>query len=253
MRSGWVPNQHGAWAMLVVPFGFGLVLAIRADAAGWWLLPLFVCWLLGYFAFYYASMWLKAARRRRSRYVAPLLTYTAASAVSCLLSLTMRGWEMLWWGLPYLLLLLPALWLAHKRRERATAGGAVTVAAACLMTVLVRFPDPHLLANADWDYPALVAALLFVYFFGTVLYVKTNIRNRGDAGYFKASVGWHGASTLLAGALAASGVSPWWWPVFCALATLRAAAVPRLLWTPKRIGLLEVGFTLVLCGCFLTW
>lgn len=253
MRSGWVPNQHGAWAMLAVPFGFGVVLAVRVGTAGWWLLPLFACWLLGYFAFHDASGWLKATPRRRQRYVAPLLTYSGASAASGLFALAVAGPAMAWWALPYLPLLLPALWLASRRQERATVGGALTVAAACLMTLVVRFPDPRTLASSpDWGGPALVAGGLFVYFFGTVLYVKTNIRERGHTGYFIASVGWHGAGALLTGALAASGWLAWWWPVFFGLTVVRSAWVPRLKWTPKRIGLLEVGFTLVLCCCFLT-
>lgn len=254
-RNGWVPNQHGAWAMLVTPFLFGLVLAVRAGAAGWWLAPLFACWMLGYFAFHDASLWLKAAPRKRPTYVRPLLTYAAASGAAGVLTLALGGWAMALWALAYLPLLLPALWLASRRRERATVGGALTVAAASLMTLVARFPDPRTLLapGAPWLYPALVAALLFAYFFGTVLYVKTNIRERGSRGYLLASVGWHAAATLVTAALAAAGALAWWWAVFFAATTVRSAVVPRLGWSAKKLGFVEVGFTTFLAVCFLLW
>lgn len=40
----YIPNQHGAWAMLVLPFLFG-VAASRGQLIH---IPLFVCWLLIY-------------------------------------------------------------------------------------------------------------------------------------------------------------------------------------------------------------
>ena len=45
---GWIPNQHGAWAMLVLPFLLGVSLRLtdlaagRASGSGWFLAPLFV-------------------------------------------------------------------------------------------------------------------------------------------------------------------------------------------------------------------
>lgn len=44
----------------------------------------------------------------------------------------------------------------------------------------------------------LAAALLLAYFFGTVRYVKTMIRERGRRGYVVASVGYHALITAVA-------------------------------------------------------
>lgn len=250
-RTGWVPNQHGAWAMLVTPYAIGLILAVRAGTAGGWLLALFACWMLGYFAFHDASLWLKAAPSRRHRCLAPLITYGLASATAGLVTLMGAGWAMAWWGLAYLPLLLPALWLASRRQERATAGGALTVAAASLMTLVARFPDPRALPAAEWLTPVLVTGAVFAYFFGTVLYVKTNIRERGSRGFLLASITWHGAATMVAATLAGIGVLPWWWAAFFAATTIRAAWVPRLGWSARKLGMVEVVFTVVLIVCFL--
>lgn len=252
-RGAWVPLQHGAWAMLVVPFAFGVVLAVRAGAAGWHLVALFAFWMLGYFAFNAASGWLKASARRRPGYVRPLLTYAAASALCGVTTLALGGWAMAGWAVAYLPLVAPALWLASRRRERATIGGALTVAAACLMVLVVRFPDPRALLAAGPDAvgAGLVALLLFGYFFGTVLYVKTNIRERNSRGYLVASVAWHAAWTLLAFGLGALGAAPWWWAAFFAVTTARAALVPGRGWSPKRLGLVEGGLCVALAMLFL--
>ena len=247
--TGWVPNQHGAWAMLVLPFVVGVVLRARAGDLQPYLVPLFAFWMLGYFTFHAASQWLKAPPKRRPGFVRPSLVYAAAAAVAGLATLALAGWRILAWAPFYLPLLLPALWLASRRRERDTLGGALTVAAASLMTLVARFTSPADLGHPFADRPtftALAAAVgLFAYFFGTVLYVKTNIRERGNRGYLAASVLWHAAATALAAVVALLGGLAWWWVVFFALTTVRAAVVPRLrpAWTPRRIGLAEVAFS----------
>ena len=93
-----------------------------------------------------------------------------------------------------------------------------------------------------------VTALVFAYFFGTVLYVKTNIRERRNPAFYTASVAWHAAWTLLAAlGSAVTWLSPAWTLLLAAL-TARAAVVPRLRppWTPKRIGFIEVGVCVVI-------
>ena len=79
-NPGWVPNQHGAWAMLVVPFAMGAFLRVRDGEPWFFLVPLFACWMLGYFAFNAASGWLKAPAKRRHQWVKPLGVYGALSA-----------------------------------------------------------------------------------------------------------------------------------------------------------------------------
>ena len=234
--------------MVIVPFAQGVALRARTDGLAVHLVPLFAFWLLGYFAFHAASQWLKAPARRRAGFVRPAWTYALASAACGVTTLVLGGPAMLGWVPVYLPLLVPALWLAAQRRERATLGGALTTAAAAVMVLVARYDSPWaLLAAPDVRTPLLVAALAFAYFFGTVLYVKTNLRERGNPRYLWASVGWHAAWTSVA-ALAALAGWPTWWTVFFAATTVRAAWVPRQhpAWTPKRIGVLEVAFSAAL-------
>jgi hypothetical protein len=66
-----------------------------------------------------------------------------------------------------------------------------------------------------------LAGLLLAYFAGTVLYVKTMIRDRGDAGRYRLSVTYHVAVCVLAAV-----ASPWLGALFAAFA-VRAAVVPK--------------------------
>nr|NLI51576.1 YwiC-like family protein [Propionibacterium sp.] len=247
-HTGWLPAQHGAWAMLIVPFVVGV--ALRAHdglALPWFLLPLFAFWLIGYFAFNAASLWLKSPPARRRPFVAPLATYVAASAVFGLLTLAGAGPGILGWVPAYLVLLVPALILAANRRERATLGGGLTTAAASLMVLVVRFP--HVTDLIAWTpaarASAAAAALVFAYFFGTVFYVKTNIRERGNPRFYALSVGWHATATVAAAGLMAAGAASVGWVALFAAALARAVVVPRVRppVTPLRIGLLEIALS----------
>ena len=105
--------------MLIVPYLAGVALSVRAGAWDPVVLPLLATWLLGYFAFNAASLWLKAAPARRGRLRAPLLTYVSASAGFGLVSLALAGWGLLGWVVPFSPLLAGALVLAGRRNERA--------------------------------------------------------------------------------------------------------------------------------------
>jgi hypothetical protein len=61
----WIPNQHGAWAMLVLPLAAGICLAGPA----WVHLPLALFWVVRYLAFHAAGRWLRS--RHRARQLAP--------------------------------------------------------------------------------------------------------------------------------------------------------------------------------------
>jgi hypothetical protein len=60
------------------------------------------------------------------------------------------------------------------------------------------------------------------YYLGTLLYVKTMIRERGSQAYVVASVAFH---ALAAGTLASVS---WWLAAVFSVLTLRAALAPRL-------------------------
>ena len=180
----------------------------------------------------------------------PLLVCAAVSAAFGLVTLWLAGWTVLAWVPVYACLLVPALWLASRRRERATIGGLLTTAAASLLVLVVGWTSP---LGLPWGSPlvtdaAACAALVFGYFGGTVLYVKSNIRERGNAQFARVSVGWHVAWLAIAALGWASGWASAWWAAFFAVTVARAWAVPRRRpgLRPMQLGLIEIALCVVL-------
>lgn len=243
-----MPRQHGAWTMLTFPF---LVGAVRG---GWHpaQLPLLISWVVGYFGFSAAGLWLKS---RKVGYRAPTLVYGAVSAAAGVALLVMRP-GLAWWALPVAPLAAVSLWYSSRRNDRSIVNDAVTILAACLMC-LVAASAGRLgsVRAAITDAGLLQCTLaLALYFVGTSLYVKTLIRERRSRGYKVASIAYHAAATLLA-------LTAWWlvpaasrfplWAcaalvVFFAVATVRAAVLAGRSIRPMTAGLGEIGMSVAL-------
>ena len=219
----WVPNQHGAWAMLTGP----LLVGIAAGGAAWVQLPLTLAWFLGYFAFFAAGLWLKSGRKQR--FGPPVLVYSLACVPAGVAVLVMDP-SLVRWVPSFAPLLVIGLVLAAERKDRSLASGLATTAAASLMTAVAYDAGP----GTDWARAWLLTGVMALYYVGTLLYVKTMIRERGNRVYEIASVAWH--------AVAAAALVPvsWWLAAVFALLTVRAYAAPRLRLTPKRVGLGEL-------------
>lgn len=228
-QPGWVPTQHGAWAMLAVPLLVG-VLASRFAVVH---LPLAATWFIGYFAFFATSLWLKSGRRARFR--RPMVVYAGACVAVGLVTWAMRP-GLIVWAPVFVVPLGVGLWAAAARTERSLGSGLATVVGSALMAPVAYAAGD----GADWHRIWVLTAVVAGYFVGTLLYVKSVIRERGSAGYLALSVGYHAVA-----AVAAWWVSPWL-GLLALVLTLRAWYVPRRALdpggavTPKRVGLAEV-------------
>ncbi len=211
----WVPDQHGAWAMLGLPFVAGATLGGWRAAHVW----LGLLWLVGYLAFHAAGRWLRSRRRARERL--PLLAYGAVCAPLAAATLATSP-QLLVWLPAFLPLLVASLWFTARGAERSLANDSVTVLAAVLMVPVAA----EVGGNGEPSEVLVVAAVLLAYFLGTVLYVKTMIRERGRSGYVAASVGYHLAGTAGAGWLAATGRQSWPLVVVWVLLSARAVTGP---------------------------
>jgi hypothetical protein len=211
-RHHWLSGQHGAWAMLAVPFLLGIA-ASRPDP---WQLVLAVTAVTGYLASTIAQARLRA--RRRDGSAGPLLTYGALFAVSGLaLAVTHPAL------LAGLAVLVPAgaitLGGARPGTRRDLANSLAQVAQA-----LVLVPAAALVSGS-FDGGRVVGATLIgaAYLLGTVLVVRSVIRERDNRAFAAVSIGFHGA--LVVGALAFLPLA------YAALATAlaaRAAALPAV-------------------------
>lgn len=224
--------------MLVVPWLLGALHAVGEDGLEAVHVVLLGFWMVGYFAFFAATQWLRS--RRKPRYVPAVVTYCAAATPLGLAVLALRPQ---WWSwlLVYVPLCAVAMWLSSQRRERDVVSGLATLLAACGIPLVMG--SDGLLRPGGLPELLAVATICFGYFFGTVFYVKTLIRERGRASWVVVSVAWHLACVVAA----------LWLPeplpsalvvVFFTVAALRALLVPGL-WPMRgrrvRVSLVGVG------------
>ena len=220
---GWVPNQHGAWGMLASPFLVGTL----AAEPRWVHLPLLVLWFVGYFAFFATGLWLKASRR--ARYFPPVRAYTLAVLPFAVLVVVLRP-DLVRWAPLFAPLLAVGLWLASRRQDRSLPSGLATIIAACLMTAVAHDAGD----GSDWARAWTLTVVLAAYFVGTLLYVKTMIRERDSRAHYWLSVGYHAVAVV-----ATVWVS-WWLAALFAVLLARAALLPGRGLTPKKVGIGEI-------------
>ncbi|MCV2395356.1 YwiC-like family protein [Actinotalea sp. M2MS4P-6] len=255
---GWVPQQHGAWAMLVVPPLVGIA---HAGPQPWQAL-LVATWLAGYLAFQASALLLKA--RGKARYRRPVQVYGLGAVVLGATLLALRP-SLTWWAAVFVPLLAISLAASWRRAERSWLNDVVTVTAACLLAAVAHTPQaatspsPAALVGGSVGAWQLVAVLA-LYFLGTVAYVKSMIRERGNRAVLAASVLWHAAAVgvvpVVLGAVGPGRLDPWLTAplmvLFAALAA-RAWLVPmrRPGAAPMAIGLGEIAASVVLTALLL--
>lgn len=226
----WIPQQHGAWAMVVVPALAGALLAgVTVLHAA-----LFTAWLFGYGAAYHLESFVRLRRSSRNpraagRHVAPLIWLGAAFAVVSLALAAARPWLLIAAALlaPFFAVNLA---YAYRNDERATLNDIAAIVPACAMLLVSYRLGSGGLSTAAWQ--ATLACLL--YFVGSVFYVKTMIRERDSRGYHVASAGYH----LLALVVATSVQG--WLAVPFGLYLARALALPGHRLKVQVVGVIEI-------------
>ncbi|PWI14380.1 hypothetical protein DI272_09565 [Streptomyces sp. Act143] len=213
----WLPGQHGAWAMLLVPFLAGMLLAEPTP----WHAVLLLAWLLAYLASYHVQQWLRLRRNSRNpraaaRHTVPAAVFTAALLPPGLALVRHAPWLLLAAAaaVPFL---AANSWYAWRNQERSVVNGLAAVVPACGM-----LPVAALLGDGIWAQTWRPALVCLLYFAGTVPYVKTMIRERGSDTYRWASGLYHAAALVVAGLL-----SPWL-VLFFGVCLARAVVMPAL-------------------------
>ncbi|MCR2053646.1 YwiC-like family protein [Actinomyces bowdenii] len=272
-RKAWVPNQHGAWSMLVLPPIVGWVVG------GWsWVnLLLLPAWWGAYLTYWAWSQWLRTrSPRRRALILVPLLAYTGWTALLGLVTLLAAPF-LVQWVVPLAPLFAIAIHQVWRGHERSLVSGLVTTAAASLMAAVtysmaVRGAGGFLGLGAGaselpgaspngaltgWPWMWLVTGLTAAYFCGTVPYIKSMIRERFNYSLLAGAVVAHAAVAAVAGWLAAGGDLPVAHAVLWVVLALRSLVMPLWQWhlvrtrhrplQPGVLGIVEV----VMCAAFL--
>jgi hypothetical protein len=206
----WFPRQHGAWAMLALP----LLLGIAATVPSPWHLLLGIAALAGYLAAATAQAWLRA--RRRPSFIPSLAVYGSTFGAAGLILLV---------AFPALALtaivVVPAGALVIGGARPGTPRDLVNSLAQTVIA-LVLVPAAAYVSGA-WETEAVVGATLVAagYLVGTVLVVRSVIRERGNRGFVAFSVGFHAAFLIVA-----MVALPWPYAACAAGLLTRAVALP---------------------------
>lgn len=241
-HNGWLPNYHGAWAMISIPPLLGIVFTHARPVH----IAFLGTWWIGYFCFFALLMYIKSQFARR--YIPALLTYGTLTAICGVVVLVLAPYALLW-VIPFLPLITIAVEEAYCRRERSVLSGFVTVLAASLALPVAAGFGMAAPGTGQWQDILSIpwsiwvcTVFVFLYFAGTVFYVKTNIRERGNSKYLLVSLAWHGIA-LVCACIVAFLYGGWWithallWLVL----TVRAWIVPYRAQRGKPLTIMALG------------
>lgn len=234
----YIPNQHGAWAMLIIPFLFGMLASTPGIVHVW----LFVCWLLVYLFMFPLLQWVRTGKAGRVR--GPMLLYGILLIPAAAILLWIRP-DVIRFAPAFLPLFAVNAYYAKQKRERALLNDIAAIVQFSLMV----FVSYWLGEGSDYRLAFELFLISTMYFIGTAFYVKTIIRERHNKRFYRYSVVYHIALELLALWLPSALL-----PTAAAVLLARAIALPRTGITAKQSGMLEILFSLlVLSAVWLTY
>ncbi len=206
----WLPHQHGAWAMLALPLLVGIAASRFVPSQ----VLLAVAAIAAYLASATLQAWLRA--RRRPSYMRSIVVYAAATAL-CTIPLVVLE--------PRLVLAVLVLAPAGALTLVAARPGApreLVLSLAHVAEASMLAPAAMLLAGGD-SVEVLVAAtaIAAAEMAGSVLVVRSVIRERDNQGFAARSVAYHVAITL-----AAAATLPIAYAALAGFLTVRAAVLP---------------------------
>lgn len=241
-----VPPQHGAWAFLAVP----LILASFLGAATWVGLLFAVTWVTAYPATYYLGRGVIARLRRGSwttrarSEMAACVPWAVVCGVGAIALVVLRPWIVVP-GVVVVALWVVSSVLAYLGRERAFGNDLLLVALAAIAVPLMWCAATG--TSTVGEVPGgvwLAAFVSLVFFVGSVIHVKSLIREARDRRWRLANIVFHVA------ALGMAAIS--WWLLVPFGAALARSLVLRPGVRPGRIGAVEaVVSVLVVVGTLL--
>lgn len=220
--------------MIFAPIVVGAILGGFA----WWQLFLAVASLFVFLSYDLLSYWIQTVVPRRKvagtpvrmrfergrKYLPPLFTYGALMVVA-LLVLVVREPRLLWFGLAIIPLASVALQQMWVGQPRSFLARATMILAASLLVPMTALLGSRPL---DWEQVWTLTLVLAAYFIGTIAYVKTMIRERGNPTWLRFSLTYHAILVALATVGAFLGYASPWLVVAFVVLLVRAWGFPYL-------------------------
>lgn len=232
-----IPKQHGAWSMLILPFLLGGIVG------GWTLahIPFAIAWLFVYMGTFFLFQYIKQRKKSQEllRTVVTYLTIAIVAAIPVFLS----EWRLVWFVLAMIPFGLTNAYFAKIKDERNVWNDVSAVTSFCIGGMASYYLGARVLdGTIVWMF-----VLPYLYFLGSIFFVKTMIREKKSLFYRNVSWGYH---FLLVAIFIAFG-----YPVL-ALAyvpsLVRAVAFYGKKIPIMKIGIVEIANSVFVLGC-LSW
>ncbi|MGI8385454.1 YwiC-like family protein [Robertmurraya sp. P23] len=175
-----LPKQHGAWAMLIIPFWLGVI----ASNFLWQHIPFFVGWLLLYLATY--PMLLLFKRKKLSLYKKWTIIYMLPALFFLLFPLLTRP-SIILFGLIMIPFFCINAYFSSKNNDRALTNDLSAIIVFGIAGLASSFLGEGVISFKAWL--AFFSSILF--FTGSTFYVKTMIREKKSEVYKQISWGYH--------------------------------------------------------------
>lgn len=230
-----LPKQHGAWAMLIIPFWLG----VMASHFLWQHIPFFIGWLFLYLATYPLLLLFK--RKKISFYRKWTMLYMLPAMVFLLFPLLTKP-SILLFGVGMIPFFCINAYFSSKNNDRALMNDISAILVFGIAGLASSFLAESFISESSWL--AFVSSTFF--FIGSTFYVKTMIREKKSIVYRNISWGYH-VFVLLLWLLLGQ-----WLVALASLPSLvRAFYFYRKPYSVKKVGILEI-INAVLFFCIMT-
>lgn len=224
MKDLCMPKQHGAWAMVIIPFWLG----VAASGFTWAHIPFFMGWLLLYLATYPMLMLFK--RKKIQYYRKWTLIYFVPAILLLIIPFLYRP-DIILFGLIMIPFFAVNAYFSAKKQDRALGNDLSAIAVFSIAGLASAFlPQGEINEMA-----ILICITSFLFFTGCTFYVKTMVREKKNLTYKRVSWGYHILIVLL-------------WAIFREW-LIAIALIPSLIrafyfygkgLTMKKLGILEI-------------
>ena len=219
-----IPKQHGAWAMLLIPFLFG----IDIGQATWLHLPLFSAWFFLYLSTYIWTLMMK--KQANARHKKWFILYASLAGVFVAIPIAYKP-PLMYFGLAMIPFFIVNMYFAKKKKER-----SFTNDVAAIINFSIGGLGSYYIGTGNIDEKAwflFIASMLF--FIGSTFYVKTMIREKNNPRYKWASWLFH---IIIIVACVATGNS--WLALAYVPSVVRAIYFYGKAMSIKKVGIYEI-------------
>jgi len=175
-----IPKQHGAWAMLIIPFWLGVI----ATHFIWQHIPLFFGWLLLYLATYPTLLLFKG--KKISYYTKWALIYFVPAFLLLLIPLWTNP-TIIYFGIAMIPLFIINAYYSKQKDDRALLNDI----SAIFSFSIAGLASGYLAINTINHATLLIFIASVLFFIGTTFHVKTIIRERKNIIYKRISWLYH--------------------------------------------------------------